>query len=482
MRWDQVESYWKVPKGFQEDENLGTFEDTDYRAVSSQFIRSADYDEKRYAHDVASTGQPQLAGFPEGHQALLEKPWSDLASKSIQYYAKKFMTSIGTPNGWLEEYPLLFPALEQPPSLPEKKGKKQSQPETLAPALEKPPRLPDKKGSKLSQPKSPSTDKDTVKESPGDRPLLASEDMKQAAKELESAAPAGKNGLEKSKTEPSFKQPTARNMPPKYVFRGDFLYPAEVEKQNGFLLEADFKTKFPSDTGYGIAGHLEEMAQKQFGLKDSVFVATSENLGTAAQWAAESAQSATGSEHSGVVYLVSATNNMVDVSQTLLEFYKTPAEQEVAAVGGIPWSQVKGWFQLPPGYVPLAQEALKKKALTASLNNAMKEKIPIFEKNRKYDEKFGNADVKISGHPELLGSDFQSPVYEQEPWKSVRPLAGTKNEDRIKKFMDEMEKLLAGAGSSHSSSLRAEFRPRTLLQQKRTRGSRLHTSRPRTGG
>lgn len=76
-----------------------------------EFIPNPDYD---HAHDqgVASGAVPQLAGFPEGHQAWDEEPWKEFSLSSdrpLEKYASKFMASLSDQVRWHGEFPLITP-------------------------------------------------------------------------------------------------------------------------------------------------------------------------------------------------------------------------------------------------------------------------------------------------------------------------------------------------------------------------------------
>ncbi|KJZ78497.1 hypothetical protein HIM_01888 [Hirsutella minnesotensis 3608] len=89
IRWNQVLGYSKV-KG------------SDKRPVSElNYVANPDYD-ATYDRDTASGGQPQLAGFPEWHEALTKEPWKSLKSEglSIETHAFEFIASLGAANRW----------------------------------------------------------------------------------------------------------------------------------------------------------------------------------------------------------------------------------------------------------------------------------------------------------------------------------------------------------------------------------------------
>lgn len=128
----------------------------------------------------------------------------------------------------------------------------------------------------------------------GEFPLFDELEKKDAVVELETGA--------------GQKLPTLS--PPKVVFYGDYLWPAEAKQQGGFLTSADI-----SGTRSGIEHTLLGHMFPEDG--PSLFLSTSMNLGTAAALAAARAENAT-KGHSGVVYAVHATPNMFGLEPSIV--------------------------------------------------------------------------------------------------------------------------------------------------------------------
>ncbi|PFH60437.1 putative enterotoxin [Ophiocordyceps unilateralis] len=178
-----------------------------------------------------------------------------------------------------------------------------------------------------------------------------------------------------------------RGNPPRVVFIGHYLWPEEVKKQRGFLTAADrvFRDRAAPPEAYTLQHHLD-VYNKQ---RSTFFLQASENFGTAAEWASESAKSHTpGFE--GVVYAVHATPNMIDIGLTRGHHYGdvNPMKQRFAIAGGIKWSQVLGWVQVPQNFTKIpASEIGSRDDIRAHFEKAFKEEFALFEPNPDYDKK-----------------------------------------------------------------------------------------------
>ncbi|PHH92461.1 putative enterotoxin [Cordyceps sp. RAO-2017] len=200
-----------------------------------------------------------------------------------------------------------------------------------------------------------------------------------------------------------------KSAPVKHVFYGNYLWPHEVKQQGGFLTPADQLKEAPA-SAYNLRTHLfkERLPEEA----KSFYLSTSKNFGTAAKQAADSAAKAT-QGFGGVVYLVHATPNMIDVAQTLKEHgetYSKPAEQELAVAGGIEWPQVMGWLQVPHDQaLPSIGESVAglkgsgKQGLKEHFARAFDERTDLFHRNEDYDrERFGDQTASGQGQAQLL--------------------------------------------------------------------------------
>lgn len=156
------------------------------------------------------------------------------------------------------------------------------------------------------------------------------------------------------------------------VFYGSFLWPEEAKKQGGFLPPSIT----PPGPTYDVPGAPGEpdVISTDFA---TYVMPTFQSLGAAARHASQLASRETG-DFEGVVYAVHATPNMVS------------AGNESAAVGGILWTQVMGWMQVPRAYaLPAEDEKPQEKGqLKEKFTKAFTEKKDLFTPNKDYDHKF----------------------------------------------------------------------------------------------
>ncbi|KAM4065366.1 heat-labile enterotoxin alpha chain domain-containing protein [Hirsutella rhossiliensis] len=205
------------------------------------------------------------------------------------------------------------------------------------------------------------------------------------------------------------------------VFYGSFLWPEEAKKQGGFLPPS----ATPPGPTYDVVGAPEEpeVVYEDFA---AYLLPTFQSLGAAARHASQLASKETG-DFEGVVYAVHATPNMVSTGK------------ESAAVGGILWSQVMGWMQVPRGYeVPDKNQTPKQRAqMQEHFRKAFAEKVDLFTPNKNYDDKFNQFNAttqvpdKMDTPQDLIG--FMNKNGQAVGWNGGFPLIGT---DQVVKGSD----------------------------------------------
>ncbi|PHH66826.1 putative enterotoxin [Ophiocordyceps australis] len=182
-----------------------------------------------------------------------------------------------------------------------------------------------------------------------------------------------------------------RPKPAKVVFYGDYLWPKEAKRQGGFRTSADGLSKLrpPPVTAYNINTMLH---QDKLGLHpESFFLAAHETFGAAAAEAAAKAAKF-GGQFDPVVYTVHVTPNMVR------------AGNRIAAAGGIVWSQVMTWTQVPHDYSLPRQSVPRRQQLYKQFKEAHERGVKrLFEKNPDYDTKFDQYASNPSPQPQLFG-------------------------------------------------------------------------------
>ncbi|TWU74478.1 hypothetical protein ED733_005075 [Metarhizium rileyi] len=193
---------------------------------------------------------------------------------------------------------------------------------------------------------------------------------------------------------PDAKKPSAA---PKFVFYGDFLWPAEAKKIGGFLPQRsnpagsayDFEGE-PAGSTYDFEGGPSLDPEVKIDWENKL-LQTYPYFGLAAQAAARKASQSTRGFH-GVVYAVHATPNIISAEHSF-------------AVGGILWSQVLGWVQVPlnytlPSYDPKEHSRAK---MQEHFERAFKaqDSIPggsLFQPNSDYDHKFDELAASTDFH------------------------------------------------------------------------------------
>lgn len=188
------------------------------------------------------------------------------------------------------------------------------------------------------------------------------------------------------------------------VFYGDFRWPEEARKQGGFLTPADIKYRgsVPTSNTYSLLEHMKEQQPREA----TFFLPTFDTFGMAAEVAAKSAAVST-KGFAGVVYAISATPNIIDVDLTMgnREGALYPTEHRFAAAGGIQWSQVLGWIQVPTDYAqPVMKNIKTKEGLRESFEAAFKQKRDLFKPNPDYDAKFDTLSANTHAQPQLVQS------------------------------------------------------------------------------
>ncbi|KAK2609215.1 hypothetical protein QQS21_002297 [Conoideocrella luteorostrata] len=152
--------------------------------------------------------------------------------------------------------------------------------------------------------------------------------------------------------------------PIKVVFYGDYVWPAEAKKQRGFL---------PTDRMSPDRNPEEDDRATIDWSK--VIVPTFLTFGSAAQRAADMATQNT-KDFSGVVYAVHATPNIINSANMS------------AAIGGIRWSQVLGWMQVPKDYKPSKPKGENLARMQELFQNAFQENTTLFKTNADYKAKY----------------------------------------------------------------------------------------------
>ncbi|RCI09612.1 putative heat-labile enterotoxin [Ophiocordyceps polyrhachis-furcata BCC 54312] len=184
------------------------------------------------------------------------------------------------------------------------------------------------------------------------------------------------------------KEAQVRKDPPRVIFFSHFLWPDEAKRQHGFLSAADlaFGHRPAPGKSYTLQHHLDLHNPR----RSTFYLQGSENFGTAAEWAARLATRHTAGFR-GVVYAVHATPNMIDITLTRGQHYGRldPVSQRFAIAGGIKWTQVEGWVQVPENYTKTpASDIGTADNVRDRFERAFSEKVNMFQRNPDYDKTF----------------------------------------------------------------------------------------------
>ncbi|PFH63325.1 putative enterotoxin [Ophiocordyceps unilateralis] len=200
-------------------------------------------------------------------------------------------------------------------------------------------------------------------------------------------------------------RPAVRSKAPRAVFISHYLWPEEVSQQGGLLTAADrvYQNQEAPGKAYTLKEHLDVSNPN----RSTSFLPAFENFGAAAEHAAAVSKRHTpGFE--GVVYLVKATPNMVDVGLTVGNYYGNldPTKQRFAVVGGVLWSQVMGWLTVPANYTrPSTKRVKNKTELHSQFRKIFQDKQIYFVRNEGYDQnRFHNLAANNQAQPQLFSS------------------------------------------------------------------------------
>lgn len=149
-------------------------------------------------------------------------------------------------------------------------------------------------------------------------------------------------------------------------------------------------------------------------------------------------------QSTGYVYVVAPDQKMVNVPETLGEFLPSEfaKESELAAVGKIPFEQVRGWIKkssaLRPGdWIKLRDVGpkLSGEPLTDDLRQQLgKAMADAYTPNTKYDAAKYDKTRESGGRPELAGFPKDSKAWQDERWK---PFQDKKVSESLKEFLSE---------------------------------------------
>ncbi|PHH72048.1 putative enterotoxin [Ophiocordyceps australis] len=220
--------------------------------------------------------------------------------------------------------------------------------------------------------------------------------------------------------------------PVRWVFRGSSRGPDVHRALGGFLPNSRGEQQ---DEAFGFLTHLDDVVDMSRGTsKMTMWVSTSAIFGAAARFA----------RHDGWVYRIHVAPNMVDVAQTLGKRYNMANEAEFAALGGIHWSQVHSWVQIPADN-EIPDEDTGVDLQNGDLEELIRTRPEVYGENLDYDGKW---DSCFSGgdQPQLAGYEIGNGIWETPEWGPYRPTPETRLRREAHEFLDRNAEVLEWKG------------------------------------
>ena len=220
--------------------------------------------------------------------------------------------------------------------------------------------------------------------------------------------------------------------PPSFVYRGDMRIPDEIRKAGGF---------FPRDPKVSLGRKLTTVEVEQSSSlyfhhggstsKYTKYVSTTTEPGVAQKFATPFRGAQQGVEETGYIYRISTDAKFVDVAKSLgpenmIKEFVPQAEH--AAVGGIPFDQIEGWYKV----ADIGPEELAKLEQGEKLEH-------LFTANDKFDPKY--TPLRGSGAQHQLAGFGKSgkgvKARTKQPWKQYKG-------DSVEKHLEEFRLKVAG--------------------------------------
>lgn len=134
-------------------------------------------------------------------------------------------------------------------------------------------------------------------------------------------------------------QPPTILPPPQIVYRGDKRSPDEIKAIGGFLPSSEVN---PTNENNGFSLYMHHLGYKLVdGKRVTAYVSTTRSFGIALGYANMA------SDDGGWIYEIQALPHMIDSDGILLQGRKWRYEEEISALGGISWAQVKSAVHVP---------------------------------------------------------------------------------------------------------------------------------------
>ncbi|PHH65062.1 putative enterotoxin [Ophiocordyceps australis] len=220
--------------------------------------------------------------------------------------------------------------------------------------------------------------------------------------------------------------------PTKWVFRGSSRGPDVHRALGGFLPNSQGEQE---DEAFGFLTHLDDVMDMNKGTsKMTMWVSTSAIFGAAARFA----------RHDGWVYKIHVAPNMVDVASTLGKQYNMANEAEFAALGGVHWSQVHSWVQIPADN-EIPDEDSDVDLQNRDLEELIRTRPEVYRENPDYNAKW---DSCLSGgsQPQLAGYEIGNTIWQTPEWKPYKPMPGMRLRRLAREFLDKNAEVLEWRG------------------------------------
>lgn len=199
------------------------------------------------------------------------------------------------------------------------------------------------------------------------------------------------------------------------VWRADDRSPDEVRQQRGFWPRGLNGGNYPIhvvDVPQGtpdisLFRHVAGVLGQAVGRDASGYVSTTRDFARSMDWLYRN------DRIPGYLYEIRPTPNFIDVNETLGAYYQYPSEQEVAALGGIHFSQILGWHHVIP-----------------NPTNGQLTLLGPYIRNVHYNPIFNTARRARSPQYQLAGFPDGHDAYREPPWNAFANCGGAQGPNK----------------------------------------------------
>ncbi|KAM4060063.1 heat-labile enterotoxin alpha chain domain-containing protein [Hirsutella rhossiliensis] len=214
----------------------------------------------------------------------------------------------------------------------------------------------------------------------------------------------GKRGVAVSKPAPDPEQPTT-------VWRGEkFRTPQEVEAAGGMFsrgLEKQRRGETLTKEEIGSGSSLYEHA-KGNRIANSQYVSTASDPALGLRFGRGGDQNG---ESNGYLYRIHADTKAIDVDASLGRYSPYKGQTENAFIGGIPFDQIEGWYEL---------KGIKDTDVLETIKRGESPGRVEFIKNPKFNEEKYRNQKGSGAQPQIAGFPETSDAWKEKPWNQYK--------------------------------------------------------------